>query len=177
WAQKYRQGLLVIGVHTPEFSVERNLDNVRRAVRQMGIEYPIAIDNDYAIWRAFDNHYWPALYLIDARGRVRQHHFGEGEYEASETAIQRLLKEAGADSGTGLVSIEGTAAEAPADWANLKSGENYVGYDRTEQFASPGGGEVDRRRRYTTPARLSLNQWALAGEWTMGREATVLNAP
>ena len=178
WAQKYRQGLVVIGVHTPEFPIERDVVNVRRAVRQMGIEYPVVLDSDYAIWRAFDNNSWPALYLVDARGHVRQHHFGEGEYEASEIAIQRLLKEAGAAGiGAGVVSVDGSGTEAPADWGNLRSPENYIGYDRTERFASPGGGERDRRRVYTSPARLALNQWALAGEWTMGRQTTVLNGP
>jgi thiol-disulfide isomerase/thioredoxin len=178
WAQKYRQQLVVIGVHTPEFPFERNIDNVRRAVRQMKIEYPVAIDNEYSIWRAFDNHYWPALYFIDARGRVREHHFGEGEYEQSEVAIQRLLAEAGvAGIGKGVVSVDATGAEAPADWGNLRSPESYLGYDRTPNFASPGGGELDRRRRYDAPARLALNQWGLAGEWTMGRPATVLNSP
>ena len=114
WAQKYRQGLVVIGVHTPEFAFERNLDNVRRAVRQMRIEYPVVIDNDYAIWRAFNNQYWPALYFIDGRGRVRQHHFGEGEYQRSETAIQRLLAEAGvAGLGDGVVSVDAAGVEAP----------------------------------------------------------------
>ena len=178
WAQKYRQGLVVIGVHTPEFPIERDVVNVRRAVRQMGIEYPVVLDNDYAIWHAFDNNSWPALYLVDAHGHVRQHHFGEGEYEASEIAIQRLLKEAGAAGiGAGVVSVDGSGAEAPADWGNLRSPENYIGYDRTQHFASPGGGERDRRRVYTSPARLALNQWALAGEWTMGRQTTVLNGP
>ncbi len=179
WAQKYRQGLVVIGVHTPEFAFEKNLDNVRRAVRQMRIEYPIAIDNDYAIWRAFNNQYWPALYFIDARGRVRQHHFGEGEYERSEMAIQRLLAEAGvAGIGEGTVSVEASGVEAPADWDNLRSPENYVGYDRTEQFRVAWRcRELDRRRVYAAPARLALNQWALAGEWTMGRQATVLSSP
>ena len=178
WSQKYRHGLVVIGVHTPEFAVEKNLENVRRAVRQMRIEYPVAIDNDYAIWRAFNNQAWPALYFIDARGQVRQHHFGEGEYERSEIAIQRLLAEAGVPGiGKGTVSVEATGVEAPADWGNLRSPENYVGSDRTENFASPGGAAVDRRRVYTAPARLVLNHWALAGEWTMGRQATVLSRP
>jgi thiol-disulfide isomerase/thioredoxin len=178
WSKKYEQGLVVIGVHTPEFPVEQNVDNVRRAVGQMRIEYPVVIDNDYAVWRAFDNQYWPALYLADARGRVRQHHFGEGEYEQSEIAIQRLLKEAGAAaSGAELVSVEASGVEAPADWQNLKSAENYVGHQRTEHFASKGGSQLDRRRLYATPARLALNQWALAGEWTMGSAATVLNSP
>jgi hypothetical protein len=176
WAQKYRQGLVVIGVHTPEFAVEKNIDNVRRAVRQMEIEYPMVIDNDYSIWRAFKNQYWPALYILDARGRIRQHHFGEGEYEQSEKAIQRLLTEAGvAGVGDGLVSVVARGVEVATDWDNLKSPENYVGYDRTEHFASRGGADLDRRRVYSAPARLALNEWALAGEWTMGRQATVLN--
>ena len=178
WAQKYRQGLVVIGVHTPEFGFEKNVDSVRRAVGQMRIEYPVVIDNDYAIWRAFKNQYWPALYFIDARGRVRQHHFGEGEYDRSEMTIQRLLAEAGAGGPRdGVVSVDASGVEIAADWGSLRSPENYVGYDRTENFASPGGGQLDRRRRYATPARLALNQWALAGEWTMGKEATVLGSP
>ncbi len=178
WAQKYRQGLVVVGVHTPEFGFEKKINNVRRAVGQMKIEYPIVIDNDYAIWRAFKNQHWPALYFIDARGRVRQHHFGEGEYDRSEMTIQRLLAEAGVGSlRDGVVSVEASGVEVAADWGSLRSPENYVGYDRTENFASPGGGQLDRRRRYAAPARLALNQWALAGEWTMGREATVLGSP
>ena len=178
WAQKYRQQLVLIGVHTPEFEFEKNADNVRRAVKQMRIEYPIAIDNNYAIWRAFKNQAWPALYFIDARGHVRQHHFGEGEYEQSEIAIQRLLTEAGVTGvGEGAVSVDATGVEAPADWGSVKSSENYVGYERTDRFVSPGGGELDRRRRYGAPARLALNEWALAGEWTMGRQATVLGSP
>jgi thiol-disulfide isomerase/thioredoxin len=175
WAQHYRQQLVVIGVHTPEFGFEQNVDNVRRAVRQMRIEYPVAIDNDYAIWRAFDNRYWPALYFMDARGRVREHQFGEGQYERSGKIVQRLLGEAGASGvNGGPVPVEVTAAEAAADWDSVKSPENYLGYERAENFASPGGGERDRRRRYAAPARLALNQWALAGDWTIGRQATVL---
>src|SRR5262245_32573500 len=178
WAQKYRQGFVLIGVHTPEFPFEHDVDNVRRAVKQMRIEYPIAIDNDYSIWRAFDNQYWPALYFIDARGRVRQHHFGEVEYEQSERAIQRLLAEAGVGGfSNAVVSVEAGGVETAADGENLRSPENYVGYARTENFASPGGGKLDQRRVYAAPARLTLNQWALAGEWTMGRQATVLGSP
>jgi len=178
WAEKYKEQLIVIGVHTPEFAFEHDVDNVRRAVRQMGLEFPVVIDNDYSIWRAFNNQYWPALYFVDARGRIREHHFGEGEYEQSEKAIQRLLAEAGAaGSDARVVSVDAVGVEAPADWANLKSPENYLGYDRTENFASPRGAELDRRRRYAAPARLALNQWALAGEWTMGRQATVGNSP
>ena len=176
WSQKYKQGLAVVGVHTPEFAFEHDIDNVRRAVRQMRIEYPIAIDNDYAIWRAFDNHYWPALYFVDARGRVRQHQFGEGAYDRSEGVIQRLLADAGvANSGAGIVSVDASGVEAPADWASLKSGENYLGYDRTENFASPGGAALNRGRVYAVPSRLRPNQWALKGNWTVGNQATVLN--
>jgi len=178
WAQKYRPGLVVIGVHTPEFDFEHNFDNVRRAVRQMKIEYPVVIDNDYSIWRAFNNHYWPALYFVDGRGRVRRNHFGEGEYERSEIAIQRLLAEAGAaEIGRGVVSIDATGVELAASWSDLQSPENYVGYERTDHFASPGGAELDRRRLYAIPPRLALNEWALAGEWTMGRQGTVLSSP
>ncbi len=176
WSQKYRQGLVVIGVHTPEFAFEQNLDNVRRAVQQLKIEHPIVIDNDYAIWRAFKNNYWPALYFIDARGRVRQHHFGEGEYDRSEKAIQRLLAETGAAGiGDGLVSVDASGIEVPADWGNLKSPENYLGYDRTENFASPGGATLDRRRVYAAPTGVALNHWALAGEWAMARQVAVLS--
>ena len=179
WEQRYRQQLVVIGVHTPEFAFEHNVDNVRRALQQMKVTYPVVMDNGYAIWRAFDNNSWPALYFVDARGRVRQHHFGEGEYEQSEKAIQRLLAEAG---GAGVrdgegVKVEAAGVEAPADWTNLRSPENYVGYQRTEGFASPGGIDRDRRRPYVAPARLALNRWALAGDWTMGPQATVLNSP
>ena len=178
WAQKYRQGLVVIGVHTPEFTFESDIDNVRRALQQMKIDYPIAIDNDYAIWRAFKNQYWPALYFVDARGQIREHQFGEGEYDRSEKIIQRLLMEAGATGiGDGAVSVDASGVEAPADWGSLRSPENYVGYDRTDHFASPGGGRLDQRRIYAAPRRLALNEWALAGEWTMGRQATVLSAP
>jgi thiol-disulfide isomerase/thioredoxin len=176
WAQKYQQGLVVIGVHTPEFPFERNVDNVRRAVQQMRIEYPLVIDNDYAIWRAFNNQYWPALYLIDGRGHVRQHQFGEGEYDTSERAIQRLLKEAAASGvSDGVVSVDGSGFEAAADWSSLKSPETYVGYDRTQNFSSSDAARLDQRRTYRAPSRLALNQWSLAGDWTMGRTATVLN--
>ena len=178
WAQKYRQGLVVIGVHTPEFAFEHNIDNVRRAVQQMKIEYPIVIDNDYSIWRAFKNQYWPALYFVDTRGQIRDHHFGEGEYDRSEKIIQRLLT----DGGVGVtaeraVSVDSSGVEAPADWVNLRSPENYVGYDRTENFASSGRRQLDKRHIYAAPPRLTLNQWALTGEWTMGKQATVLSSP
>jgi thiol-disulfide isomerase/thioredoxin len=177
WAGKYREAV-AIGVHTPEFGFERNVDNVRRAVQQMRIEYPVVIDNDYAIWRAFNNQYWPALYFVDARGRVRDRHFGEGEYQRSETAIQRLLAEAGVAGrrDDDLVSVVGEGVEAAADWDNLKSPETYVGYERLQNFASRGGADPDRRRVYTAPARVALNQWAFAGEWTIGKQATVLSS-
>src|SRR5438093_715041 len=179
WADKYKnQGLVVIGVHAPEFAFEKNIDNVRRAAKDMRVDYPIAIDNDYAIWRALKNEYWPALYFVDAQGRIRHHHFGEGEYEQSERIIQQLLAEAG-NSGIGhdLVSVDPRGAEAPADWSNLKSPENYVGYDRTENFASPGGAVLDKPRVYAAPARLKLNGWALSGDWTIRKPSTVLNKP
>jgi thiol-disulfide isomerase/thioredoxin len=178
WAEKYKERLVVIGVHTPEFPFEHDVENVRRSVREMRVDYPVAIDNDYAIWRAFDNHYWPALYLADGRGRIRHHQFGEGGYEESEKAIQRLLGEAGAAaSNQGLVRVVPTGLEIAADWENLRSPENYVGYQRTENFASPGGVERDRRHRYVAPSRLDLNQWALVGEWTIGGQGIVSSVP
>jgi thiol-disulfide isomerase/thioredoxin len=177
WAEKYREhGVVVIGVHSPEFPFEHDLENVRRAAQDMRVEYPIAIDNDYTIWSAFNNHFWPALYLVDAQGRFRHHQFGEGAYEQSEMIIQQLLAEAGIGGiGYELVSVDAHGAEAAADWGSLRSPENYVGYERTENFASPGGAVLDQPRVYAVPARFSLNHWALAGEWTVEREATVLN--
>jgi thiol-disulfide isomerase/thioredoxin len=177
WAGKYQdQGLVVIGVHTPEFAFEHNTDNVRRAVTDMSVGYPVAIDNDYAVWRAFENAYWPALYFADAQGDIRHHYYGEGEYQQSEMIIQQLLTEAGA-SGIGheLVSVDARGIEAAADWGSLRSPENYVGYERTENFASPGGAVPGESHVYALPARLGLNQWALAGDWTMDEQATTLN--
>ena len=177
WAEKYKDhGVVVIGVHSPEFAFEKDLDNVRRAAKDMRVEYPIAIDNDYAIWHAFTNHYWPALYIVDAQGLIRYHQFGEGEYEQSERIIQQLLAEAGIGGiDHELVSVDARGAEAAADWGNLRSLENYVGYERTENFASPGGAVLDKRRVYAAPARLRFNHWALAGDWTVEQQATVLN--
>jgi thiol-disulfide isomerase/thioredoxin len=176
WAENYKdQGLLTIGVHTPEFSVEHDVDNVRRAVKDMKIDYPVAVDNDYAVWSGFDNRYWPALYLVDAQGEVRYHWFGEGEYEQSERVIQQLLAENGADIDDELASVDPSGTEAAADWDCLDSAENYVGYDRTENFASPGGPVLDERRVYSGPVPLRLNHWALSGDWTMGRESARLN--
>ncbi|MBV9848358.1 MAG: thioredoxin family protein [Armatimonadetes bacterium] len=177
WAEKYTdQGLVVVGVHSPEFSFEKDVANVRRAAKDMRIAYPIAIDNDYAIWRGFNNEYWPALYLLDAHGRVRYQHFGEGEYERSERVIQEILARAGAGGrGDELVSVDARGAEVPADWDDLESPENYVGYERTENFASAGGAVLNERRVYAAPAQLPLNYWALSGDWTAGKEAIALN--
>jgi thiol-disulfide isomerase/thioredoxin len=178
WAEKYSgHGLVVIGVHTPEFSFEHNADNVRRAVQETRITYPVATDNNYGVWLAFDNHYWPALYFADAQGRIRHHHFGEGEYARSEMVIQQLLAEAGsAGAGTDMVSVDPSGLEVPADWASLRSSENYTGYGRTEGFASVGGAIPGKPHAYTVPARLGLNEWALSGDWTVEAEATTLNA-
>jgi thiol-disulfide isomerase/thioredoxin len=177
WAEKYGdQGLVVIGVHSPEFEFEKDLDNVRQAVKDMRLDYPVAIDSDHAIWRAFNNEYWPALYFIDAHGRIRHHQFGEGDYQQSERIIQQLLAEAGHDRVShDPVSVDGHGAEAAADWSDLKSAENYVGYERTENFASPGGPALDKPRVYAVPAQLRLNHWALAGDWTVGKHAIELN--
>jgi thiol-disulfide isomerase/thioredoxin len=177
WAEKYKdQGLVMIGVHSPEFAFEKNVDNVRRAAKDMKVDYPIVIDSDHAIWRAFKNEYWPSLYFVDAKGQIRHHQFGEGEYEQAEKVIQQLLAEAGAGGlGRELVSVDARGLEAGADWGNLKSPENYVGYERTENFASPGGAQLDKRRIYAAPAQLGLNHWALSGDWTVGNQATLLN--
>ena len=179
WAEKYRnQGLVVIGVHSPEFPFEHDVDNVRRAAKAMRVDYPIAIDNDFAVWGALDNRYWPALYLVDAQGRIRYHQFGEGGYEQTERAIQQLLAEAGSGGGRReLVSPDAMGAEVAADWNTLSSQENYVGYGRTENFASPGGALKDKPRDYTVPTRLRLNHWALSGDWTMEKGLTLLNKP
>jgi thiol-disulfide isomerase/thioredoxin len=163
WDRKYRdQGLVVIGVHAPEFEFERQLANARWGAENFGVDYPVAVDNDFAIWRAFDNRYWPALYIIDAQSRVRHRHFGEGDYEESERIIQELLAEAGSRGAhQKLDSLTGRGVEASADWANLRSPETYLGSDRGENRVSP-------------EARVRLNQWALGGDWTVGRQAAVL---
>jgi thiol-disulfide isomerase/thioredoxin len=179
WAEKYRdQGLVVIGVHAPEFSFEKNINNVRWAVKQTRIEHPVAVDNEHAIWRAFNNRYWPALYFVDAQGRVRHHHFGEGAYEQSEMIIQALLREAGA-AGVSRepVAVDARGLEAAADWGSLRSPENYIGSARTQNFASPGGAVLDKPRIYQLPGMLRLNEWALSGDWTVKKETAVLNKP
>ena len=179
WAEKYKdQGLVVIGVHAPEFAFEKDINNVRWAVREMRIDYPVAVDNEHNIWRAFKNQYWPALYFIDAQGRVRHHHFGEGAYEQSEMIIQALLTDAGIGAiDREPVSVNAQGVEAAADWSSLRSAENYVGYQRTQNFASPGGAVLDKPRMYHLPTRLRLNDWALSGDWTVKKEAAVLNTP
>jgi cytochrome c biogenesis protein CcdA/thiol-disulfide isomerase/thioredoxin len=176
WAEKYKDhGLVVIGVHTPEFAFERKIDNVRSAVSELKIEYPIAIDNEYKIWRAFDNQYWPAHYFIDMQGRIRYHHFGEGEYDESERVIQRLLAEAGAEGySAGLVSVTASGAQAPPDANDVKSPETYIGYSRADNFVSPGGIVEDESHDYAAAAP-QLNQWSLSGDWTISAEHAVLN--
>jgi thiol-disulfide isomerase/thioredoxin len=171
WAQAHRDdGLIVIGVHTPEFAFEHEIDRVRQATKARAIDYPVALDNDYEVWDAFDNHYWPALYFVDTDGIIRDQHFGEGRYEQSERVIQGLL---GVERD--LVSVEGLGAEAQADWDRLQTPETYLGYARSEHFASADGAAFDERRAYELPERLRLNHWALAGEWTIGRENVVLD--
>ena len=179
WADKYRdKGLVVVGVHAPEFAFERDVANVRQAVARLKIDYPVAIDDDYAIWRAFDNRYWPADYLIDAQGRIRETHFGEGAYAETERSIQSLLVEAGAhDVPTGLVSDTGHGAEAAADIADDRSPETYIGYARAANFASPGGLVDDAAHLYDAPAQDRLNRWALAGDWTVGDQSASLDQP
>jgi Thioredoxin like C-terminal domain/AhpC/TSA family len=179
WAERYTdQGLVTIGVHTPEFSFERNVENVRRALADMRVEYPVALDNDYEVWDAFANRYWPALYLVDAKGRIRHHRFGEGDYERSERVIQQLLAEAGAgDVDRNVLSVNGVGPEAAADWDDLESAETYVGYEQEQGFASPGGTVPEHARVYAVPERLGPNEWALSGAWTMNAENIVSNEP
>jgi thiol-disulfide isomerase/thioredoxin len=167
WAEKYAdQGLVVVGVHTPEFPFERDVDNVRWAVKDMNVEYPVPLDSDYAIWRAFANRYWPAVYIADAEGRIRHHQFGEGGYEECERVVQSLLREAGrGDVADDLVSVAGDGFEAQADWTNLETPETYLGYEQALNLAD---GPFDRLR---------LNQWALSGDWTIEAGASVLNGP
>ncbi|WP_287104399.1 cytochrome c biogenesis protein DipZ [Brevundimonas sp.] len=178
WAEKYKdQGLVVIGVHTPEFAFEKSEANVREAVARLGVAYPVAMDNDFAVWRAFKNQYWPAHYFIDGQGRIRHHHFGEGDYDGSERVIQQLLKEAGAaDVASDLVQVQAQGAEAAADMAQLASPETYIGYARAENFRSPGGFARDAVKTYG-PAALQLNDWSLAGSWRVTREHAALTAP
>jgi thiol-disulfide isomerase/thioredoxin len=176
WAEKYRDhGLVVIGVHAPEFAFERNVDNVKNAIATLKIGYPVAIDNDYKIWRSFENEYWPAHYFIDGNGKVRHHHFGEGEYAESERVIQRMLIDAGhRDVPTGVAAVNASGAEAASDKADVNSPETYVGYDRSDRFVSPGGVVQDQRHVYAA-GEPRLNDWSLTGKWTIGEERAQLD--
>src|SRR5205814_506113 len=177
WAEKYSgKGLVVIGVHTPEFSFEGDIDNVRKQAKALGVRYPIAVDTNYEVWRAFDNNYWPALYLADAQGRIRAHHFGEGAYDMSEMILQQLLADAGFSGfGDDLVAVQPEGTEVAAEWSTLESGETYTGYEQAEGFASPGGPVPNTPGVYTVPSRLNLNDWALSGDWTITGRAALLN--
>ncbi len=176
WADRYRdKGLVVIGVHTPEFAFERDLANVRKAVAQFGITYPVAIDNNWTIWRAFDNRYWPAHYLADAQGRIRYHHFGEGKTDETEAAIRSLLVENGATGLGGTTDVEVAGASAAADFRSIRSPETYIGYSRAANFVSPGGSLVrDSANDYALPTEFALNQWGLWGRWTAERQHAVM---
>ena len=178
WHETYRElGLVVVGVHTPEFWFEHEPDNVRRAANELHVDYPIALDPDYGVWNDFGNRYWPAVYLADAQGRIRYHHFGEGDYAECERAIQMLLREAGVEEiGEHLVSPTPEGFEVQAEWPNLQSPETYLGYEQGRGFASPGGAELNGPHSYLLPESLRLNQWALAGEWTIEPGACVSNA-
>jgi cytochrome c biogenesis protein CcdA/thiol-disulfide isomerase/thioredoxin len=178
WAEKYHdQGLVVIGVHAPEFAFERDVNNVTKAMRDLGINYPVALDNDYKIWRSFDNQYWPAHYFADAQGRIRYHHFGEGAYAESEQVIQQLLREAGAGQVVSdVIDINGQGVQQAADLRDVRSPETYVGYERAAQFASPGGAQPDRLAQYQLPGKPALNDWGLEGRWNIGSEQASLNS-
>jgi cytochrome c biogenesis protein CcdA/thiol-disulfide isomerase/thioredoxin len=178
WHERYaRDGLVVIGVHAPEFAFERELANVKEAVRDLKISYTVALDNKYELWRAFDNRYWPAHYFIDAQGRVRYHHFGEGNYAKSEQVIRQLLAEAGRAPVGPAASAQATqAAEIGAAFSDLKSRETYIGYRRAENFVSPGGMAKDKAKLYRIPDRLELNQWAFGGRWTVGSQSARLES-
>ncbi len=179
WAAKYAAaGLTLVGVHTPEFGFERDLDNVVPEVRKLGVEYPVAVDSDYGVWRAFENHFWPAIYLADAQGDIRYHHFGEGEYAMTEMVIQQLLIDAGAtDLDLDLVEVEPTGLELAADWRTLRTPETYVGYGQATGFASAEVAAFDRTRTYRAAAALPLNAWDLTGTWTVARHAGILDEP
>ncbi len=176
WFDKYKdKGLMIIGVHTPEFSFERDMFNVRRAIQDLGIDYPVAMDNDYAIWNGFNNQYWPALYFIDAKGRLRHYQFGEGGYEQCEKMIQQLLEESGAkEINKEFVSVNAKGVELDADWTNLNSSENYLNYDRTQNFVSSDL-KRDGQHNYSASALSEPNSWTLSGNWTMGKHFIRLN--
>jgi thiol-disulfide isomerase/thioredoxin len=175
WADKYHDhGLTVIGAHTPEFGFERNIDNVTARSHDFGIEYPVAVDSDYGVWNAFANHYWPAVYVTDAKGRIRYHHFGEGEYAMTEMVVQQLLTDAGADDfDPDLVTVAPKGFEIPADWQTLRTPETYLGLGRTTGFASPDEPRINRLHGYPEPHRLELDQWAPTGTWRLATHAAV----
>ena len=177
WAAKYADhGLTIVGVHTPEFGFERNVDNVVAAARDMRVTYPVALDSNYGVWRAFANHFWPALYIADPGGRIRYHHFGEGEYAMSEMVIQQLLRESGNEGfDPGLVSVDPQGTEVAADWGNVRSVETYLGYAQASGFAYPDGMRFGQSHDYSAPPRLGLNQWAPSGRWTFAEHASVLD--
>ncbi len=179
WADKYgAAGLTVIGVHTPEFGFEHLVDNVVAQSHTFRVEYPIALDNDYGVWNTFANHFWPAVYIADAEGRIRYHHFGEGEYEMTEMVIQQLMAEAGAtDFDRDLVSVAPRGCEVAADWRTLRTPETYLSYGRSAGFASPADARLGESAHYPAPARLHLNQWAPIGTWTVAAHAAVLDEP
>jgi thiol-disulfide isomerase/thioredoxin len=178
WADKYKDsGLVVIGVHTPEFDIEKQLPNVQKAVNKFGITYPVALDNNQAIWNAFQNEYWPAHYFIDAKGKVRFEHFGEGDYDQSEHWIQQLLQERNAKPMPGTtVAIDAQGVEAAADTNDVRSPETYIGYARAAHFASPGGISQDSEKNYTAPAQPGLNEWGLSGEWVDHGQVAILKS-
>ena len=180
WAEKYKNdGLVVVGVHTPEFAFEKDPANVAKAVADLKITYPVAIDSDYAVWKAFNNQYWPAHYFIDAKGEIRYHHFGEGKYDESEEVIQQLLREKNSSlQASGFVQVNATGPEAAADFSNVASPETYVGYSRAQSYASPQKIRDDKPQDYTAPARLTVNQWGLVGSWNVsGEHAQLVAAP
>jgi thiol-disulfide isomerase/thioredoxin len=178
WSEKYKDdGLVVIGVHTPEFAFEKDQANVAKAVRDLKITYPVAIDSNYGIWKAFHNEYWPAHYFIDAEGMIRYHHFGEGEYDKPEEVIQQLLKEKNANlKASGLVRVSASGAQAAADVDDIRSPETYIGYGRQENYVSPEKIKQDAPGLYTAPGRLDVNNWGLAGKWEVGSERAMLLA-
>jgi thiol-disulfide isomerase/thioredoxin len=179
WAAKYRHdGLTVVGVHTPEFDFERNIENVVAQARRLGVEYPIVVDSGYAVWDAFANHFWPAVYIADGDGRLRFHHFGEGEYPMTEMVIQQLLLAAGSDNvDQSLVGVQPRGLELSADWQTLESPETYVGYRQSSGFAQEDVARFDEPTAYSLPGRLRLNEWGLSGTWTVAGHAATLNEP
>jgi thiol-disulfide isomerase/thioredoxin len=180
WWEKYKDdGLVVIGVHTPEFAFEKDAANVQKSLGDLKITYPVAVDSNYAIWNAFHNEYWPAHYFIDATGQIRYHHFGEGKYDESEEVIQQLLKERdGSLKTAGLVQVNGAGAQAAPDSKDVASPETYIGFERQQHYASPEAIKQDKAQNYTAPVRPTVNQWGLVGNWNVsGEHGTLVAAP